>query len=495
MICWLEMKGVSKMSDLNYTKQYIGGEWVEGTAETTCENLNPYNGELIYRYREASKEDVDKAFDRAKVAQKSWENTTQKEKSDLMDRLYHVLESRKDDLYAILRQECGSVSMKCDAEYYGILDHIRQGMAMPFQMSGKIMQSDLVERTNFIFRKPRGVIGVIAPWNFPFLLAMRSVVPAIATGNAVVLRPSSYTPASAFFIAELFEAAKCPKGLLSVVSGSSREIGDYFVQHPVANLISFTGSTEVGRHIGELCGKMLREVSLELGGNNSLSILPDVKDLRNAAQAAVWGSYCHAGQICMALNRIIVHKDIYDEFVPLVVEEASKIKVGDPIDSEVFIGPLTTMQQVKHVEDTIAQSIEEGAKVELRGKTEGQLIYPWVLSGLTNDMIACKCETFGPVIAIIKANSEEEMIAIANDTEYGLSSAVFSDDRYHGMEFAKQINTGMIFVNDQSINEEAHIIFGGEGASGIGRFNGEWVVNKFTTEQRVGVQDQPRRYF
>lgn len=307
-----------------YSKQFINGEWREGTGQDIMENFDPYKRTLINTYRAASLQDMNEAYEAAAIAQKKWWKTTQREKSEKLEKLYQVLVSRKDDIYEILRTECGSVDMKSGAEYYGTLDHIRQSISFPYKMDGTIMRSDTPqERMNYIFRKPKGVIGVIAPWNFPFLLAMRSVAPAIATGNAIVLRPSSFTPNSAFFIAEIFEEAGFPKGLINVISGPSSEIGDAFVEHPLANLISFTGSTDVGRHIGALCGGLLKDLSLELGGNNSLSILLDA-DLLQAAKAAVWGAYCHGGQICMAVNRILVHKDVYDDFIPLVVEEAKK---------------------------------------------------------------------------------------------------------------------------------------------------------------------------
>lgn len=478
-----------------HPQQYINGAWREGGSHAVLENHNPYNQELIQRYQGASAQDLNDAVAAAKTAQKAWQRATQREKSQQMQALAQVLERRQADLYDILRAECGSVDLKCGAEFYGTLDHIRMAAHFPYQMDGKIIRSEMAQaRNNYIIKKPKGVIGVIAPWNFPFLLAMRSVVPAVATGNAVVLRPSTTTPASAFFIAELFDEAGFPPGVVNVISGLSTEIGDALVTHPDIALISFTGSTEVGRHIGELCGKHLKDVSLELGGNSSLCVLPDA-DLKQAAKAAIWGSYCHAGQICMAVNRVIVHQDVYAEFVDLAVQAALAVKVGDPTDKAVFLGPMTTAQQVQQVEATIAQTIAAGATVALEGKTEGQLMHPWVLSDVSNDMLAAKCELFGPVCSILPASSEQEMLDMANATDYGLSSAVFSGDLYRGMQFAQNIETGMVFVNDQSINEEAHIIFGGEKDSGIGRFNGQWVVDKFTTEQRIGVQEEDRVYF
>jgi aldehyde dehydrogenase (NAD+) len=477
-----------------YTKQYIDGQWREGTGNRVMENYDPYTGKLLYSYKAAGLQDVDDAYEAAARAQKEWAATMPAEKSEMMYKLADVLKAHKDDVYDVLTTECGSVQMKAGVEFYGTIDHIRMAANFPNMMEGSIVTSNMPDKTNYIFKKAKGVIGVIAPWNFPFLLAMRSVAPAIATGNAVVLKPSAETPASGFLIAELFEEAGFPKGLLNVICGPSSEIGDAFVQHPIPAHISFTGSTAVGRRIGKIAGEHLKDVSLELGGNNMMAILPDA-DLVQAAKAASFGAYCHQGQVCMALNRVIVHKDVYDEFIPILVNEVKKLKTGDPRDSEVFIGPLTNKTQVLNVEKAIEDTIKAGAVVALEGHTEGLLVYPWVLTDVTNDMPAARNETFGPVCCVIKADSEEEMIRLANDTNYGLSSCVFTKDLYHGIQFGRQIETGMFFINDQSIGEEAHIVFGGDKDSGVGRFNGQYIVDKFTTTQRIGVQEKDRIFF
>ena len=483
------------MDFTRYTRQFIGGEWREGSSDVMMRNYNPYTGELIHEYRAASKQDMDDAFAAAKAAQPAWAATLPRVKSEKMEALMAALNRRKADLFDILRAEGGVVVPKCHGEFNGAMGHMRQAVSFPYRMDGKIMRSDTPqERINYIIRKPKGVIAVIAPWNAPFILAVRSVIPAVATGNAVVLRPSSNTPMTAFFLAELFEEAGFPKGVLNVISGPSSETGDAFVTHPDANLVSFTGSTEVGRRIGMLCGERLTDVSLELGGNNPSCVLPDA-DLENAAKGVVWGSLFHAGQVCMCTNRVIVHKDIYDKFVPMVVDVVKKLKVGDPKDPTTFIGPLASMHQVKSVNAKIQAAIAAGAKVAWEGKTEGGVVYPWVLCDAKNDMPGVKDEMFGPVVTLIKAESEEEMIRLANDTEYGLSSAVFGGDEYHCMRFARRMQSGMVFVNDQTINEESHIIFGGEKQSGVGRFNGQWVLEKFTTEQRIGVQEELKPYF
>lgn len=470
-----------------YDKMFVGGVWREGTSDKIMENKNPLTGEVLYIYKAASKADIDDAYSAAAVAQKEWAKTSPGEKQALLEKLVGAIVEMKDDFYACLVEEGGSTKPKADFEFFTSIEIVKEAMSLPMMMDGKIMPSNIPGKDNYIFKAPKGVIGVIVPWNVPFVLAMRSVVPAIATGNAVVLKPSSDTPATAFIIAGLFEKAGFPKGLANAVAGKGSEIGDYFVGHPTPALISFTGSTEVGRRIGAIAGGMIKDVSLELGGNNVMLVLKDA-DIAKAVGAACFGAFFHQGQVCMALNRIIIVKELYDDFAKAFVEAVSRLPVGDPANEATFIGPIISDSQVASIEGFIKASIQAGATVALEGKTEGHLIYPWVFTDCTNDMPVAANEVFGPVCCLIKAEDEEQAIAIGNDTEYGLSGCVFTEDLYHGMEVARKIKSGMAHVNDQSINDEPHVMFGGEKFSGVGRFNAKWVVDKFTSEKWVSVQ-------
>ncbi|NLO47680.1 MAG: aldehyde dehydrogenase family protein [Clostridiales bacterium] len=478
----------------DYTKQYIGGEWRIGTARKTLSNYNPYNGELLYTYQSAGEKDLDDAFHAANNAQKSWALTSPEEKQGYLTRLYQAIVDKKSDIFHWLKIESGATVAKASFEYNTTLEFAKVAMSFPLMMEGKILPSNIPGKENYIFRQPKGVIGVIAPWNVPLVLAMRSVIPAIATGNAVVLKPASDTPASALLIAELFEKAGFPAGLYNAVCGSGSEIGDTFVSHPIPGLISFTGSTEVGRRIGEIAGKHLKDVSLELGGNNAMLILKDA-DVKQAAKAAAFGSFFNQGQVCMAVNRVIAVNEIYDEFVSAFVNVTKDLKAGDPGDPETFFGPVINESQIRTIEKYIFQTIKAGAHVALEGKTEGSVVRPWILSNVHNDMPAAKNEVFGPVCCVIRARDEAHAVEIANDTEYGLSGSVFTKDIYHGILIARMINSGMTHVNDQSINDEPHVMFGGEKASGLGRFNAQWVVNKFTTEKWVSIQKEDRYFF
>lgn len=470
-----------------YDKQYINGQWREGTGERILENYDPYSGELLYSYRSVSRADVDEAYAAAAAAQKLWEKMLPEEKVNLFERLLGVVREYAPVIDECLLREQGATLPKRMYEVGDSAKFVRYFMSFPYMMDGRIQPSDTPGQENFVFRKPKGVITVIAPWNVPFILALRSVLPAVATGNAVVLKAASDTPASGFVIAEMFEKAGFPKGLLNVVAGSGGEIGDYIVEHPLSAMVSFTGSTEVGQRIGSKAGAEIKDVSLELGGDNTMILLPDA-NLERAAELAIKGAYFNQGQVCMGLNRIVAVGECYDKFCGIFAEKVRALKVGNPADPEVFVGPLINAQQVVHCVDLISETIDAGAKVLVQGKTEGNVVYPWLLADVTNDMPAAQNEMFAPVCSIIRAKDEDEAVAIANDTMYGLSNSVFGEDRYHAMQVAKRLESGMVHVNDQSIGDEPHVMFGAEKKSGVGRFNGTWVLNKFTTEQWICVQ-------
>lgn len=477
-----------------FTKQYINGTWKLGSSEKSIEDFNPYTGEKLLTIQSANKNDLDEAYRAAKKAQPKWAKMTVVEKQDHFQKLADAMLDEKDTIIEWLIKESGSTRIKANIEFESALGIVKESMSFITRLAGRILPSNFPNKENRIYRMPKGVIGVIGPWNFPFHLTMRSIAPALATGNSAVIKPASDTPVtSGLLFGMLFEKAGFPEGLVNVVVGKGSEIGDAFVTHPIPKLISFTGSTEVGRHIGENAGKNLKDVALELGGNNVMVVLKDA-NIEQAAKAAVFGKFLHQGQICMALNRIIVDKEIHDEFVNEFVKLVGGLKYGDPSDPSTFVGPVINKEQVGRIQKDLNESIEQGAELIYGGKVEGNLMQPTVLKNVANDMPIAQNEIFGPVAAIIQAEDEKDAIQIANDSPYGLSGSIFTEDRHHGVELALQIETGMMHINDQSVNDEAHVSFGGEKESGIGRFNGEWAMDKFTTVKWVGVQSGYRDY-
>jgi aldehyde dehydrogenase (NAD+) len=404
------------------------------------------------------------------------------------------MKERKDEITDWITREIGGTQTKAELEWGLTLENIRVASAYPFEMTGKIFPSMIPGKESRMYREPKGVITVITPWNFPMTLSMRSVAPALATGNAVVLKPAEDSMVTGgTLIAKIFEEAGLPKGLLNVVLGKGSQIGDYIVEHPLSELVSFTGSTPVGKGIAVRAGERMKDVSLELGGNNAFIVLDDA-DVDKAVEAAIFGKFMHQGQICMAINRILVDKQLVDDFTEKYVAKAKVIKVGDPKDPATELGPVINSQQAEKINAMVDKAIEEGAELLTERKTEDNVIHPVVLGNVTNDMEIAQNEIFGPVATILSFDGDEEGAALANDTNLGLSGAVHSGSTERALKVANRIKTGMIHINDQPINDDANAVFGGEKQSGVGRFNGDFVKEKFTTTKWVTVQHEDREY-
>jgi aldehyde dehydrogenase (NAD+) len=356
------------------------------------------------------------------------------------------------------------------------------------------MPSDVPGKESRVYRQAAGVVAVISPWNFPLQLSNRSAAPALACGDAVVLKPASDTPVTGgLLLARVFEEAGLPPGLLSVVVGAGRDIGDAIVSHPVPAVVSFTGSTSVGEGITRTAG--IKRLALELGGNGPLVVLDDA-DLAAAADAATFGSFFHAGQICMIANRLIVDRAVLEEFIALLVDRVRALRAGNPAEPAIDIGPVINGKQLDGIRDKVARATSAGARQVLGGPPSGPsglLLPPHVLLG-DNDVATAREEVFGPVITVVPAAGEDDALRIANDTEYGLSSAVFTRDLGRGTAFALRVEAGMTHVNDSPVNDDANTAFGGVKASGIGRFGGQWAVDEFTTQHWISVQRAPRAY-
>lgn len=470
---------------------FIGGEWREGASEREVRVSAAFDDAELATFHGASTQDVDESYKRAAEAQPSWAATSPVERAEIMSRAADILERRRDEIMALLRIESGASAIKADIEVGSAIGITRESATFPTRAHGTIQASRFPGKENRVYREPRGVVGVISPWNFPLNLSMRSVSPALALGNAVVLKPASDTPISGgLIIAEVFQEAGLPDGLLSVVPGSGSEIGDYFVEHEVPSMISFTGSTPVGQRVGSLAAQgRMKHVALELGGNAPLVVLEDA-DIDGAVNGALMAAFLHQGQICMAANRIIAVDEVYDAFVERFAERVADLKAGDPTDDDVFVGPIINDDQLSHVLEIIEAAREEGAREVYSGGVEGRVVSPHVFADVTEDMRIAKEEVFGPAIGVLRAKDEDDALRMANNTEFGLSSAVFTRDIERGVRFARGIKAGMTHVNDSTVNDEPNIMFGGEKNSGIGRFNGEHAIEDFSTLHWVGVRSE-----
>ena len=476
--------------------QYIAGDWQSGQDDSVNKDSNPYNGETLVEIKQATKAQLDTAYEAAQNAQKEWAQTLPAERAALLYKVVDILDNRQDEIVDWLIKESGSTRIKAMVEFNVARAITLEAATFPNRVHGEIRPSNTPGKENFVYREPIGVVAVISPWNFPFHLTQRSIAPAIALGNAVVLKPASDTPVTGgLLLAKIFEEAGLPKGLLNVVVGAGNAIGDAIVTHDTPSLVSFTGSTPVGKHIGELAhsGDYIKPLALELGGNNPFVVLKDA-DIDNAVKAAVFGKFLHQGQICIAINRIIVEDDIYDEFVERFHTHVKTLKIGDPSKEETAIGPIINEKQLKSLQDKIAKAQEQGAKMILSGDIKGQVVPPHIFTEVTADMDLFRNEIFGPLVGIVRAKDETEALKLANDTEYGLSSSVFTKDMEKGLRFARGIRAGMTHINDITVNDESIAPFGGEKNSGIGRFNGEWVLEEMTRTHWVSYQHKPRDY-
>ena len=472
----------------------LAGEWREGSSDRFLTVQNPYTNAELVKIKMAGIEDVNLAYEEAERKQQEWAHISPRQKENILRKAAQLLEERREQIVDLLIQEGGGTWIKANSEVSASINLINEAAMFPYQMQTQMFPSIIAGKTNMVLKEPLGVVGIITSWNFPLSLTIRSLAPALATGNGVVIKPSLDTPITgALLLARIFEDAGIPKGLISVIIASSQDIGNSFIEHPIPEIISFTGSTEVGRLIGKVAGGNLKKVSLELGGNNAFIVLDDA-DIELATTAAIFGKFLHQGQICMAINRLIVEESIYKKFVELFVQKASKLKAGDPMNKDTVIGPLINKKQVDTIKELLQVGLKEGAKLSLEGSVEGNVVEPIVLSDVKNDMTIAQSEIFGPIALIIPVQNEVEAIRIANDSQYGLSGAVFSKSTERAFNVAKQIKTGMIHINDQTVNNEPMVPFGGEKDSGIGRHGGVWAVEEFTTVKWISIQEAPRKY-
>ncbi|MEV6839222.1 aldehyde dehydrogenase family protein [Streptomyces sp. NPDC051133] len=469
-------------------QQYIDGEWRPGTGSWDVIDFNPYDDEKLASITVATVDEVDQAYRAAARAQKEWAATNPYARRGVFERALRLIEDREQEIADLIIAELGGTRVKAGFELHLAKEFLRESIHLALRPEGRILPSPADGKENRVYRVPVGVVGVISPFNFPFLLSLKSVAPALALGNAVVLKPHQNTPiAGGTLIAKIFEEAGLPGGLLNVVVTDIAEIGDAFIEHPVPKVISFTGSDKVGRHVATVCAANFKRSVLELGGNSALVVLDDA-DIDYAVDAAVFSRFVHQGQVCMAANRVLVDRSIADEFTEKFVAKVRTLKVGDPRDPQTVIGPVINSQQASAVHGAVEQALAEGATALVRGGTSGNLVEPSVLTGVPADSALLQQEVFGPVVFLVPFDGEEDAVRIVNDTPYGLSGAVHTGDIERGVAFAKRIDTGMFHVNDGTVHDEPIVPFGGEKHSGIGRLNGDTTLEAFTTVKWISVQ-------
>ncbi|MFF7160998.1 aldehyde dehydrogenase family protein [Streptomyces sp. NPDC008086] len=469
-------------------QQYIDGEWRPGSGSWDIIDFNPYDGEKLASITIATVDEVDDAYQAAARAQKQWGATNPYARRAVFEKALRLIEDREQEITEAIIAELGGTRLKAAFELHLAKEFLREAVHLALRPEGRIIPSPTDGKENRVYRVPVGVVGVISPFNFPFLLSIKSVAPALALGNGVVLKPHQNTPiCGGTLVAKIFEDAGLPAGLLNVVVTDIAEIGDAFIEHPVPKVISFTGSDKVGRHVATVCASLFKRSVLELGGNSAIVVLDDA-DIDYAVDAAVFSRYVHQGQVCMAANRVLVDRSVADEFTEKFVAKVRTLKAGDPRDPETVIGPVINSSQADALSATVQQAIAEGATALVHGTTTDNLVEPSVLTGVPAGSPLLQQEVFGPVAFLIPFDGEEEAVRLVNDTPYGLSGAVHTGNVERGVNFAKQIDTGMFHVNDGTVHDEPIVPFGGEKHSGLGRLNGETMLDAFTTIKWISVQ-------
>jgi len=441
-----------------------GWRSAEGGALTVTDKST---GERLGEIGRASAKDVASAALIARESQRAWAALPGPHRGDIVRKASQLVLEYADEIAAQIVRETGSIRAKGRAEAALTAREILEAASLASQPTGFITASESPGRRSIARRIPVGVVGVITPWNSPFLLASRAVAPALAAGNAVLLKPDPQSPVcGGAFFAQLFEAAGLPKGLLHILPGGA-EVGDALVKDENVDMITFTGSTKVGRSIGATAGALLKRVSLELGGNNAFIVLDDA-DIDAAASAGAWGSFFHQGQICFTAGRHLVHERIAEDYVKALARHAQALKVGNPSTSEVHLGPLINERQAANVDRVVSETVARGARLVTGGTRQGLFFTPTVLAGVAPDMAAFDEEIFGPVAPVTTFRDDAEAVSLANHTEYGLAASILSANLTRAQHIADQLRCGIIHINDQTILHEVYGPIGGHGVSGNG---------------------------
>lgn len=478
-------------------KMFIGGNWVDAADGKTFEDMNPYTRE-VYAYLPAGqREDARRAIEAAQAAFPAWAATPPSIKRKIFLKAADIMEGRQDELVKAMMEEVGGTIGISMFQMFFVPGLYRMAAGGSYDVKGEIIPADHPNSFFMAIRQPAGVVSCFGPFNVPYILCSRSFALPVAYGNTAVLKPSEEAAVTGgILLAEIFEEAGLPPGVLNVITCSrddAAEVGDEMISNPAVRRISFTGSTEVGRIIAEKAGRHLKRAVLELGGKDPLIILGDA-DIDYAVDAATWGAFLHQGEICMSTERIIIEKKIADQFTQKLKERALALPMGDPTNPATAIGPLINQRAIDLVHAHVQEAVARGAELVTGGKYDKLIYHPTIVTDVTPDMRLFTDQTFGPVAPIVVVNDAEEALAVANNSKYGLSSGILTKDFTRALDIAMRLETGMVHIGDQTVNDEPQVPFGGVKGSGYGRFGGQAALDEFTELRWINVQRTPRTF-
>jgi aldehyde dehydrogenase (NAD+) len=469
-----------------YEKLYINGQWVAPHGQGSLEAINPATEEVTVRTPKGDATDVDHAVTAARNAFEAWSQTPATERARLINAISVEMKNREKDFAECISDELGiPIHLSYDIQVEGPI----AAMAT-FADRCKMMDAVKEVGNSLIIKEPVGVCAFINPWNYPLHQMVGKVAPALAAGCTMVVKAAGQTPSHAFILAEVMHKVGLPKGVFNLVQGSGKDIGESLAKHPEVDMVSFTGSTQVGVRIAELAAPTVKRVTQELGGKSPYIITEDA-DLEEAVKYGVIDVMINTGQTCTALTRMLVHEKVYDKAVEIAKRIAEELKVGDPRHDDSFVGPMSSKAQQQTVLGFIKKGIEEGARLVTGGTdmpagvAKGAYVKPTVFADVTNDMIIGREEIFGPVLCIMKYKTIEEAVQVANDTVYGLSSGVYAGTKEKALKIARQMRAGMCFVNGGGYNYQAP--FGGYKQSGNGREWGDEALHEFIEIKAIQV--------
>ncbi len=475
---------------------YIAGEWTPAQSNQWFENRNPANwNEVVGMFPKSDKSDVDRAVAVAKEAYNEWRLTPAPERGAIIQKAGEIMVERKEELARDATREMGKILAETRGDVQEGIDTAFYGAVESRRLFSHTTPSEMRNKMNLSFRMPIGVAGLITPWNFPMAIPCWKALPALICGNTVVFKPASDTPLTTTHLVEILIEAGVPKGVINLVHGGGGAVGNAIVEHPDVNLISFTGSSEIGKLINSKAGAQLKRVSLELGGKNAQIVMDDA-DLDLAIEGTIWGAFGTTGQRCTATSRLILHENIHDKYLDMLVEAANNLVVGDGLIETNQMGPAINEAQRNIVHEYVQIGQKEGAKMlcggefDAEGKNaDGWFYKPTIFAGVTPEMRIFKEEIFGPVLSVIKVKDFDEAVKVHNDCVYGLSSSIYTNDVKKSFRAMRDLEAGITYINGPTIGAECHMPFGGVKETGNGHREGGWTVYEFFSELKTVYVD------